>query len=183
MSLHVPITQDIWHLHQHKFSPVAQSFLNASVKNTIVEYDDTTDALRAPHDPYPDKDWAVKKLGWEPEKVDLYRTLCRLGLEYEWIRRLGQVKYFGCVLDQGRSDDDAVDALIKLLEPFAQHGYIMGSLLKLSKMDLMDRYNSNNSTQKVVVTYIALNEPGLHHLSANPTRLEFQEGGMPYKLP
>lgn len=181
--------QDIWDLDKHLFSQKAQELMGHQIKNTVHQYNERTDILQPPYDPYPNsptvyrsRDQVIKEKGWPGEKVDLYRTLCRLGMEYQYVRKIALLKYFGCTLSKTRSDLDAADAIAKAIEPFAQQDFIMGSMLKLGKMDIMDRYNSNVSSRKVIVSYITLSEKGERYLRANPCSLEFQEGGIPPEL-
>lgn len=158
--------------------------MNKPIYNTIVEYNYQTDNLAKPYDPYSNdfiREEVVKKHG--EEKVELYRTLCKMGLEYEYIRKIGRVHYFGCTVDKIRSDDVVADKIFKELEPFAKRDYIMGAMVRLGKIDIMDRYNSNVSSRKAIFTYVALNEPGISYLLNNPIDIEFQEGGLPPELP
>jgi len=186
--------EDIWDKHNNHFSPFLQNIMSNKILNLCHQYDEPTNIatakLKAPHDPYPDdasiksRDYAIRVLGWAPEKIDLYRTLCRLGMEYEydWIRKIALVKYFGCTLDKNRRDSTAAKALAEVLEPLAKRGFIKGALCKLSKIRLMDHLDSNESSKKIIMTYVAVTDLGEQYLLANPTDLEFCEGGLPPKL-
>lgn len=181
---------DIWDNNKHLFSIDLQKKMDVKVETTLIQYNESTGVLSKPHDPYPDndtvlygRDYAIKTKKWPAAKVDLYRTVCRLGLEHGFCRKIGLVKFFGAVVDHKVNDDIIANLIAKELESYAQQNFIMGSLVKLGKMNLMDRYNSNVSSKKTIVCYVALNEPGQAYLTANPTNLEFQEGGKPPELP
>ena len=47
----------------------------------------------------------------------------------------------------------------------------------------MDYDDSTVSSKKIIVTYVAITDLGEKYLAANPTQLEFKEGGMPCELP
>ena len=182
--------KNIWSKHSGKFSTTLQAALNQSVHSTMYEYDEPIfTALKEPHDPFPDdsllavnRDFAIKNWGWQPQKLDLYRVICKLGLTYEMLRKIARVRYFGCTLNKNQKDSTATKAIAEALEPLAKLGYIKGSLLSLGKIRLMDSQDSDVSSQKVIMCYVAITDLGEAYLKANPTTLEFLEGGMPNKL-
>lgn len=187
---YVPQCIDIWDNNKHWFDNKLQESMNKQVHNIIIEYNVSTDIVKPSHDPFPDdkkyvnnRDWALDYYGWEPAKLDFYRTLCRLELEMQYQRKIGRVEFFGFVIDINRPDKDVVVEIAKFLKSYSDKGYILGSLTKLSKMYLADKYNVNTCSKKAVFSYVGLNEEGLYHLAVNPVDMNFQEGGMPKELP
>lgn len=183
--------KNIWSKNLHLFSPLLQVNLNKKIHNMVHQYNGPSNTIAEPHDPFPDntnatinRDFAIENYRYQPERLDLYRTICKLGLTLvPGPRKYAQVLCFGCILNKNRRDTTAAKAIAEALEPLAQQGYIKGSLSTLSKMRVMDKEDSTTSSRKIIMCYVAITDLGEAYLKANPTELKFLEGGMPYKLP
>lgn len=94
------------------------------------------------------------------------------------VKVVDQVRYFGAKAVGDRKIFDAAQKVANQINEYANKGYVTGVLG--TPLLLMPLATEPHELEKYfILSYVSLSPTGLEHLDKNPTKLEFEMGGVP----
>lgn len=156
--------------------------------NQLLQYNHPIAPLKKGYDPYPEglSGAIFNPIKKEDYDKQLYRTFCRLGVEFEYERRIAPVKCFGITVKRHQDIGEGVKVVIDYINNLANNSnYIKGSFVSLAYMPMAKDWNDTSIGSYAIFSYIAI-DIDFHnphtYKTFNKIDIQFEEGAIPKDL-
>jgi hypothetical protein len=180
--LYIPnmVTEQLWDTYKHKFKKhVVEAIERRKASNLIYQYDEPTKNAEL----YYLID-VFKKLDLNPviketklsniSSAFSIRAFEMLTGTCEPARKMSQVRFFGCAVEDSNDIPVAIDKLSAIIEEYVNNDFVMGNLNPLMYVPFLEG--------GAVVSYLIFTEEGVEYLEQDKPAVHIYEGERPRSL-